>query len=69
MKKKKNTDFTDLCFMAYDNDSDSELDSSEASPSYDQLSIQVNTLNDALVSQDRLLKKGVREVKELKSMV
>lgn len=66
--KKKAKDFTGLCFMADDHndDSDPELDPSEVLPSYDQLSIQVDTLNDALVSQDRLLKKAVRELKDLR---
>ena len=51
---KKAKDFTGLCFMEDDNndDSDLELDPSVVLPSYDLLSIQVDTLNDALVSQD-----------------
>lgn len=66
--KKKAKDFIGLCFMADDHndDSDPKLDPSEVLPSYDQLSIQVDTLNDALVSQDRLLKKAVRELKDLR---
>ena len=55
-KKAKN--FTSLYLMAGDNNNnDPKLDPSEVLPSYDQLYIQVNTLNDALVSQDRYLRK------------
>ena len=68
MKNKKNVkDFTDIYFMVDNNDNNPDLDSFEVSPSYNQLSIQIDTLNDTLVSQDRLLKRAVREVKELKS--
>ena len=49
--KKKAKDLTGLYFMANDNNnSDPELDPTEVLPSYNQLSIQVDTLNDALVS-------------------
>ncbi|XP_062195219.1 uncharacterized protein LOC133898510 [Phragmites australis] len=38
--KTKNKDFTDLCFMADDNNNDTKFDPSEVSPSYNQPSIQ-----------------------------
>ncbi|KAM0913209.1 hypothetical protein ACQ4PT_012310 [Festuca glaucescens] len=67
--KKKAKVFTGICSMADDNNnnnSDTELDPSKVTPSYDQLSVQVDNLNDALISQDRLLKKAIRELKELR---
>ena len=65
--KRKTKDFTGLCFIADNNDNDPGHDPSEVLPSYDQLYAQVDTLNDALISHDRLVKKIVRELKEFKS--
>ena len=64
--KKKNKDFTSLCFMADEND-DLEPDSHEVQPFYDQLSVEVDRLTDMLVSQDRLIRTAARKVKEFKS--
>ena len=68
--KKKNKDFTRLCFMAHGNeelfDTDSDSDTSEVD-THESLTYKVEQLKNALIKQDNLLRVASCENKNLKS--
>ena len=64
--KKKNKDFTRLCFMAHGNEELSDSDTSEVE-THESLTYRVEQLDSALVKQDNLLRVASSENKDLKS--
>ena len=66
--KKKNKDFTGLCFMARGNEELSDTDSNTSEvETHESLTYKVEQLESALVKQDNLLRVASRENKDLKS--